>query len=109
MGLGKPMPPRRGAASRWALFAICAVVFVGAGWLTLRQCGSGCCHTRPMAGGWTLSTAWVRKAGESPVGAAASFMGMWVVMMIAMMTPSLAPMLAGYQRSLPVAQGARRV
>ncbi len=40
-------------------------------------------------------------------GAAASFLGMWVVMMAAMMLPSLVPMLRRYRRAVGGARGAR--
>jgi predicted metal-binding membrane protein len=33
--------------------------------------------------------AWMRMPGQTWPGAAASFLGMWVVMMVAMMLPSL--------------------
>jgi predicted metal-binding membrane protein len=56
----------------------------------------------PMAGGWTMSMAWMRMPGQTWLGTAASFMGMWIVMMAAMMLPSLAPMLLNYRRSLRV-------
>jgi predicted metal-binding membrane protein len=51
----------------------------------------------PMPGGWTMSMAWMRMPGQSWLGAAASFMGMWIVMMVAMMLPSLVPMLRRYR------------
>lgn len=47
----------------------------------------------PMPGGWTLSTAWMPMCGQSWAGAASSFTGMWVVMMVAMMLPALLPQL----------------
>jgi predicted metal-binding membrane protein len=47
----------------------------------------------PMPGGWTMSMAWMRMPGQTWLGAATSFLGMWVVMMVAMMLPSLVPML----------------
>jgi len=47
----------------------------------------------PMPGGWTLSMAWVPMCGQTWIGAAASFVGMWAVMMVAMMLPSLLPVL----------------
>jgi predicted metal-binding membrane protein len=53
-----------------------------------------------MPGGWTMSMAWMRMPGQTWLGAAAAFMAMWIVMMVAMMLPSLASMLAGYRRSL---------
>jgi hypothetical protein len=39
-----------------------------------------------------MSTAWMRMPGRTWPGAAASFLGIWVVMMVAMMLPSLLPM-----------------
>jgi predicted metal-binding membrane protein len=54
----------------------------------------------PMAGGWTMSMAWMRIPGQTWPGAAASFLGMWVVMMVAMMLPSLVPMLWRYRQAV---------
>jgi predicted metal-binding membrane protein len=51
----------------------------------------------PMPGGWTMSMAWMRMPGQSWLGAAASFMTMWMVMMVAMMLPSLALSLSRLQ------------
>ena len=50
-----------------------------------------------MSGGWTLSMAWMRMPGQTWAGAAASFLGMWAVMMVSMMLPSLVPMLWRYR------------
>jgi predicted metal-binding membrane protein len=46
-----------------------------------------------MPGGWALSTAWLPMCGQTWARAAASFIGMWAVMTMAMMLPSAAPML----------------
>jgi predicted metal-binding membrane protein len=55
----------------------------------------------PMPGGWTvMSMPWMRMPGQTWPGAAASFLGMWVVMMVAMMLPSLSPMLWRYRRAV---------
>jgi len=54
----------------------------------------------PMAGGWTMSMAWMRMPGQTWLGAAALFLGMWVVMMTAMMLPSLTPMLGRYRQAI---------
>jgi predicted metal-binding membrane protein len=54
----------------------------------------------PMPGGWTMSMAWMRMPGQTWPGAAASFLSMWVVMMVAMMLPSLVPMLGRYRDSI---------
>jgi predicted metal-binding membrane protein len=54
----------------------------------------------PMPGGWSMSMAWMRMPGQSWPGAAAAFLGMWVVMMVAMMFPSLVPMLRRYRQAV---------
>jgi len=54
----------------------------------------------PMPGGWTMSMAWMRMSGQAWPEAAASFIGMWVVMMAAMMLPSLTPMLWRYRHAV---------
>jgi predicted metal-binding membrane protein len=54
----------------------------------------------PMAGGWTMSMAWMRMPGQTWPGAAASFLAMWLLMMVAMMLPSLAPMLLRYREAV---------
>jgi predicted metal-binding membrane protein len=54
----------------------------------------------PMPGGWTTSTAWMPMPGQTWPVAAASFLGMWVMMMVAMMLPSLVPMLWRYRQAV---------
>jgi predicted metal-binding membrane protein len=54
----------------------------------------------PMPGGWTMSMAWMRMPGQPWLDAAASFLGMWIVMMAAMMMPSLVPMLWRYREAV---------
>lgn len=53
-----------------------------------------------MPGGWTLSMTWMRMPGQTWPGVAAAFLGMWMVMMAAMMLPSLMPMLWRYRRAV---------
>jgi len=45
-----------------------------------------------------MSMIWMRMPGQTWTGVAASFLGMWVVMTVAMMLPSLLPMLWRYRR-----------
>ena len=52
----------------------------------------------PMPGSWTMSMTWM--PGQDWSGAALSFLGMWVVMMMAMMMPSLVPMLLRYRQAI---------
>jgi len=47
-----------------------------------------------------MSMAWMRMPGQTWPAAAVMFLGMWVVMMVAMMTPSLVPMLSRYRRNV---------
>jgi predicted metal-binding membrane protein len=53
-----------------------------------------------MPGDWTMSMAWMRRPGQTWPGAAASFLGMWVVMTAAMMLPSLVPRLWRYRQAV---------
>src|SRR5262249_5161759 len=62
--------------------------------VTVAWCGSmSAMGEMPMPGGWTMSMAWMPACGQTWPGAAASFIGMWAVMMVAMMLPSLVPIL----------------
>jgi predicted metal-binding membrane protein len=51
----------------------------------------------PMPGGWSMSMVWMRMPGQTWAGVAASFLGMWIVMTVAMMLPSLVPELWRYR------------
>ena len=53
-----------------------------------------------MPGDWSMSMTWMRMPGQTWLGAATSFLGMWVVMMVAMMLPSLVPMLWNYRNAV---------
>jgi predicted metal-binding membrane protein len=55
-----------------------------------------------------MSSAWLPMPGQTWPGAAAMFLGMWVVMMVAMMLPSLVPMLWRYRQAV-VSSGERRL
>jgi predicted metal-binding membrane protein len=88
-------------ATRRAFFGVSALLFAVSTALTAVWCASmSAMGEMPMPGGWTMSMAWMRMPGQTWPGAAASFVGMWVVMMIAMMLPSLAPTLWRYRESM---------
>ncbi|CAH1673003.1 putative transmembrane protein [Hyphomicrobiales bacterium] len=53
----------------------------------------------PMPGGWMMSPAWLPMCGQTWREAAASFVGLWSVMMVAMMVPSLLPALGRYHQA----------
>ena len=81
-----------------AFFAVSALVFAASAAVTVLWCGSmSAMPGMEMAGGWTMSMAWMRMPGQSAFAAAATFLGMWTVMMIAMMLPVLVPALARYR------------
>ncbi len=85
-------------ASQRAFFGVSALLFAASAAVTIVWCGSmSAMGEMPMPGGWTMSMAWMRMPGQTWSGAAASFLGIWVVMMVAMMMPSLVPMLWRYR------------
>src|SRR5512140_3798186 len=97
------MAPRMACtrASQLAFFGVSALLFAGSAAVTIVWCASmSAMAAMPMPGGWTMSMAWMRMPGQTWAGAAASFLGMWVVMMVAMMLPSLVPMLWRYRRAV---------
>jgi predicted metal-binding membrane protein len=54
-----------------------------------------------------MSMMWMRMPGQTWLDAAASFLGMWAVMMVAMMVPSLVPTLWRYRQAVAAAGGTR--
>jgi predicted metal-binding membrane protein len=78
---------------------LCALAFVASAASTIYFCRS-MSGDMEMPGGWTMSMAWMRMPGQTWPGAAASFLGMWIVMMVAMMLPSLVPMLSRYRQAV---------
>src|SRR6266700_3513590 len=100
----KPESSRRAAserASEHALLGISALLFAVSAAVTIAWCTSMSeMGGMPMPGGWTMSMAWMRMPGQTWPGAAASFLGMWIVMMMAMMLPSLVPMLWRFRQAV---------
>jgi predicted metal-binding membrane protein len=88
-------------ASERAFFGVSALLFAASAAATIVWCASmSAMGGMPMPGGWTMSMAWMRMPGQTWSGAAASFLGMWVVMMMAMMLPSWVPMLWRYRQAV---------
>ncbi len=84
--------------SQLSFFGVSALLFAASAALTIAWCTSmSAMGQMPMPGGWTMSMAWMRMPGQTWLEAAASFLGMWVTMMIAMMLPALMPMLWRYR------------
>jgi predicted metal-binding membrane protein len=91
-----------------AFVGVSALLFAGSTTLTIVCCTSmSAMGGMPMPGGWTMSMAWMRMPGQTWPGAAASFLGMWVVMMVTMMLPSLVPMLRRYRQAVGKANATR--
>jgi predicted metal-binding membrane protein len=76
------------------LFAASAVATVA--WCSAMSRTGG----MPMPGGWSMSMAWTMSPGQTWAGAEGSFVAMWTVMMVAMMLPSLVPVLRRYRRAV---------
>jgi predicted metal-binding membrane protein len=94
--------------SQQAFFGVSALLFATTAALTIAWCASmSAMGEMPMPGGWSMSMAWMRMPGQSWAGAGASFLGMWLVMMVAMMLPSLVPMLSRYRRVVGSMSGTR--
>jgi predicted metal-binding membrane protein len=88
-------------ASQRAFFGVSTLLFAASAALTIVWCASmSAMGGMPMPGGWTMSMAWMRMPRQTWPGAAASFLGMWIVMMVAMMLPSLVPMLLRYRQAV---------
>ncbi len=91
--------------SSQAFFGTSALFFAASVALTTAWCSSmSAMGEMPMPGGWTMSMAWMPMPGQTWLGAAASFVGMWVVMMAAMMLPSLVPTLWRYRQTVGTAE-----
>jgi len=88
-------------ASHRAFFGVSALLFAASAALTIGWCASmSAMGEMSMPGGWTMSMAWMPMPGQTWPSAAASFLGMWVVMMVAMMLPSLVPTLWRYRQAV---------
>jgi len=84
--------------SEQAFFAVSALMFAVSAALTIGWSASmSDMGGMPMPGGWTMSMMWMRMPGQAWLTGAASFAGMWTVMMMAMMLPSLVPALSRYR------------
>ena len=91
----------RDLMSERVFFGVFALLFAASAAATMVWCASmSAMRGMPMPGGWTMSMAWMRMPGQTWPGVAASFTGMWIVMMVAMMLPSLTPMLSRYRRAV---------
>jgi predicted metal-binding membrane protein len=82
-----------GTNSDRAFLVVSALLFAASATGTIIWCGS-----MPTMAGMPMT--WMRMPGQTWSGITASFLGMWIVMMVAMMLPSLMPMLGRYRRAV---------
>src|SRR5689334_17779191 len=76
--------------SQRAFFSASVLLFAASAAVTVFWCASmSDMSDMPMPGGWTMSMTWMQMPGRTWLGTAASFLAMWIVMMVAMMLPSL--------------------
>ena len=88
-------------ASQQMFLGVAGLLFLASAAVTIAWCSSmSAMGGMPMPGGWTMSMAWMRMPGQTWLGAAVSFLAMWIVMMVAMMLPSLVPMLWRYRQAV---------
>ena len=86
---------------------ICALLLAASVWGTIAwSLSMATMDDMPMPGNWAMSMVWMRVPGRSWLEAAAAFLGMWTVMMVAMMLPSLLPMLWRFREAAARAGGA---
>lgn len=107
---GAPDIPSGVSAStaRRAFIAASALLFAASGGATVMIClAMAEMGEVPMAGGWSMSTAWTPLCGGSWPAAAGAFLGMWALMTTAMMLPSLTPALWRLRESAAAAGVAR--
>jgi predicted metal-binding membrane protein len=89
-------------------FGIVALLFTASLVVTIVWCISmSAMAEMPMPGGWAMSMTWMLMPGQSGFDAVTSFLGMWEVMMLAMMLPSLVPMLLRYREAVQKANARR--
>src|SRR5437867_400575 len=74
----------------WVSLSLAAAVTITAWVLTIMSAGS-MSGSMPMPGGWSMSMAWMAMGSQSPAARAAMLLAMWTVMMVAMMLPSVMP------------------
>lgn len=83
------------------LFGIVALLFAGSATVTAAWCASMAeMPGMEMPGGWTMSMTWMRMPGQTWIDGAAMFLGMWALMMLAMMLPAITPTLRDYRRAV---------
>lgn len=88
-------------ASHRGFFGVSVLLYAASAALTILSCANmSTMGEMSMPGGWSMSMMWMRMPGQTWTGVVASLFGMWVVMMVAMMLPSLMPLLLRYRQAV---------
>ncbi|HTW26480.1 MAG TPA: DUF2182 domain-containing protein [Acetobacteraceae bacterium] len=88
------LPPRPWHVGRPAFLLVATLLVVASVAATVEgSISMSAMGAVPMPGGWMMSMAWMRMCGQTWRAVVASFLGMWAEMMLAMMLPSLVPLL----------------
>ena len=96
-------PTSHGSRQEGRFLLVSGLLFTVSAAITVVSCASmSRTGEMPMAGGWTMSMAWVRMPQQTWLAATASFLSMWIAMMVAMMLPSLVPMLRRYRQAVGI-------
>jgi predicted metal-binding membrane protein len=85
-----------------ALALSIAAALTIAAWIITVRGAAGMSGAMPMPGGWSMSMAWMAMGSQSALGRAAIFLAMWSVMMIAMMLPSVMPVVLLHRKLMAV-------
>jgi predicted metal-binding membrane protein len=90
-------------------FGVSSFAFVASSITTVVWCASmSAMRGMPMPGGWTMSMTWMLMPSQTWLRAMWSFAGMWMMMMVAMMLPSLMPALWRYRQVIGTTAEPRR-
>src|SRR5260221_6754437 len=92
-------------ASRQAFLGVSALLFAASAAVTIAWCASmSAMGEMPMPGDWTMSMASMRMPEQPWLGTAASFFGMWIVMMVSIMLPFWDPILCRFRNAIVISQ-----
>lgn len=95
--------------SRRAFFGVLISLFLLSTTAMVLSCNSmSAMREMRMPGGWTMSMTWMKMPGKTWVAAFSSFTVMWIVMMVAMMLPSITPALWRCHQSFEGTRGTHR-
>lgn len=96
-----PLEPLVARRDHRAFLCASALIFLISSVVTITWSGSmSAMGEMPMPGGWEMSMTWMPMPQQTWLGIGAAALGMWLVMMLAMMLPCLVPMLLRYRRTI---------